>query len=360
MRRAAANHRGTVDRKGREYRPLGPFLDRCQIHVYVSAAAKGQRREESARVVLVGHFPELRVPLDPWRAKNLDRSQALALLWDRLVELIDAKIAPAESATRYEAALIAEGLTVPAGPLHRPGLPKAARLILAYREAHPAASQRMIAAAVDCDPARVCQVFRKYGDPALAGAERRAECALNIQRGFSADSAREQVQESGVLPDQNAENRNTVPGPNSAPPLCTSSLLRREDNGAPPSAAGVPRLGQEDPPRPVVAGHVKEKPRAADRGKQLPPGLEVVVDDLRKIIWAVVSIEARKPGTANLWEIEQSVSKPQGDLDRAVTLGYLEHHQAGPGRGVEWWTPRHPQLVALVDLLRGTKRSAAS
>jgi hypothetical protein len=362
VNRAAGKASGPqVDRKGRAFRSLGRFIEpRLAIHVYVSPPAKGQRREESARVVLVGHCPELRVNLDPWRAKQLTRPQALALLWDRLVELIDAKIAPADFADRYEAAMRAEGLEPPAGPLHRPGLPKIARLILAYREAHPAASQRMVAAAVRCDPARVCQVFRKYGDPASGGAERRAECALNIQRGFSADSARERGAETGVSPEQNSENRNTVPGANSTPPLCTSSLLRREDDGAPPPDAGVPRPGLDGPSRPVVAGNVEEKSRpATPQRRPLPPGLEVVVEELRRLVWAVVGIHARRPSTANVFEISQRVAKPEGDLERAVELGYLEERRSESGNS-KWWEPRHPQLVALVETLLASSRSAAS
>lgn len=362
MRRAAGNAPGRqVDRKGREFRSLGPFIEpRLAIHVYVSPPAKGQRREESARVVLVGHCPELRVNLDPWRAKQLTRPQALALLWDRLVELIDAKMAPADSAGRYEAAMRAEGLEPPAGPLHRPGLPKIARLILAYREAHPAASQRMVAAAVRCDQARVSQVYRKYGDPASGGNERPDERAMNIHRGFIADSSREHGAETDVSPEQTSENRITVPGANSSPPLCTSSVLRTEDYGAPPPDAVVPRPGLEGPSRPVVAGNVEEKPKpTAPQRHPLPPGLEVVVEELRRLVWAVVSTHAAAPGTANLWGISQRVAKPEGDLERAVELGYLEERRSDTGR-VQWWEPRHPQLVALVETLRASRRSAAS
>jgi hypothetical protein len=361
VRRAAGNTPGRqVDRKGREFRSLGPFIEPpLAIHVYVSPPAKGQRREESARVVLVGHCPELRVNLDPWRAKQLTRPQALALLWDRLVELIDAKIAAADSADRYEAALLAEGLEVAPGPLHRPGLPKIARLILAYREAHPAASQRMVAAAVRCDQARVSQVYRKYGDPASQSDERPDECAMNIHRGFIAHSSREHGAEPGVSPEQNSENRITVPGANSSPPLCTSSLLRREDYGAPPPDAVVPRPGLEGPSRPVVAGNVEEKPKpATPQRRQLPPGLEVVVEELRRLVWAVVSIHAAA-GTANVFEISQRVAKPEGDLERAVELGYLEERRSESGN-LKWWEPCHPQLVALVETLLVSTRSAAS
>jgi hypothetical protein len=254
----------------------------------------------------------------------------------------------------------AEGLEPPAGPLHRPGLPKIARLILAYREAHPAASQRMVAAAVRCDQARVSQVYRKYGDPASGGNERPDERAMNIHRGFIADSSREHGAETDVSPEQTSENRITVPGANSSPPLCTSSVLRTEDYGAPPPDAVVPRPGLEGPSRPVVAGNVEEKPKpTAPQRHPLPPGLEVVVEELRRLVWAVVSTHAAAPGTANLWGISQRVAKPEGDLERAVELGYLEERRSDTGR-VQWWEPRHPQLVALVETLRASRRSAAS
>ncbi len=349
----------TRDRKGREYRDLGPFGNARRVHVYSSAAAKGQRREESARVVLVGHVPELRVAVDPYRAKMLDRPAALLLLWARLVEAVDAKIAPESSAAEFEVLLVAEGLAVPDGPLHRPGLPKTARLILAYRESHPAASQRMVAAAVGCDPGRVCQVYRRYGDPAAVGAERRAECALNIQRGFSADSAREYAAKNAVSHGEKHGNGNAVPGADSAPPPCTSSLLRREDDGAPPPDAAEPRPALGGPPRPVVAGNAGNEPRpdAGRRPAQLPPGLEVVPDELRRVVWAVMTIEAAKPESATRWKIEQRVRKPDADLDRAVELGYLAEHGT---TGARYWTPTHPALVDSVEAIRASRRSAAS
>jgi hypothetical protein len=358
-----ASHNGTgfgrpKDRKGREYLDLGGFGTSMTIRVYFSPAAKGQRRDESARIVLVGHAPELRVAIDPYRARRLDRRQAVLLLWDRLVQLIDDKAAPVAAAETFEAAMAAGGLDVPPGPLHRPGLPKAARLILAYREAHPAASQRMVAAAVRCDPARVCQVYRRYGDPASAGAERRAECALNTQRRFSADSAREQPSKALIESEENLQNGNHVPEADSAHPPCTSSSLREEDDGAPPPDANVPRPALGGPSRPVVAGHVGDDPRPnAGERPRLPPGFEVVPEELRPIIWAVVAIEAARPGKATLWAIGQRVRKPDGDLDRAVELQLLD--EGGHG-GARWWTPKHPSLIALVDLLRCGPRSHAS
>lgn len=346
----------TRDRKGRAYVAHGQFMGRMAVHVYVTAAAKGQRREESARVVLVGHVPELRVAVDPWKAKHLDRKGALLLLWERLVQLVDDRVAPLATADAYLAAMQAEGVAPPPGPLHRPGLPKVARMILAYRAAHPAASQRMVAAAVGCDPARVCQVYRRYGDPAAGGAELRAESALNIQREFSADSAREHGRENSVSPETQAENRIVVPAANSAPPPCTSSSLREEDYGAPPTAAGVERPAVERPPPPVVAGHVESKPPR--RQDSMPPALAAVPEELRPVVHAVMAITARGED-ANAWRLPSCIGKRSSDLDRACTLGYLEERGSGTP-GTRYWVPKHPPLVELVEALRASRRGAAS
>jgi hypothetical protein len=350
------------DRKGREYRSLGPFMDRMQLNVYVTKAAKGQRREDDARVVLVGHVPELRVALDPWRAKALDRRAALMLLWDRLVELVDDRAAPSECCEAFKAALAQEGLQPPPGPLHQPGLPRVARLVLAYRQAHPAASQRMVAKAVGCDPARVCQVYRQYGDPASVGAERRAESALNIQREFSADSARGEAPETNASPEQSPENRITVPGPNSAPPPCTSSFLRKEDDGAPPPDAGVPRPAFEGPPRPVVAGNAVSNPHSTHRGNRLPEPLASIPDDCRWAVLAVMKLEVQKPGSAVRFLIAQNEprgAKTDSALDHAVEMGYIEE-AVGTGGRLRYWVPKAPELVRLVEQLRSRPRSVAS
>ena len=161
-------------------------------------------------------------------------------------------------------------------------------------------------------------------------------------------------------PEENPENGNRVPRPESAPPLCTSSSLREEDDGAPPPDANVPRPALEGPSRPVVAGHVGNDPRPPEsqpQAKPQPPGLEVVPDELHRLVRAVVAIEAANPGKATLWAIGQRVPKPEGDLDRAVELQLLD--EGGQG-GARWWTPRHPQLVSLVDMLRARQRSQVS
>jgi hypothetical protein len=144
-----ASHNGNTagrlkDRKGREYLDLGRFGTSMTIRVYFAQAARGQRRDESARIVLVGHAPELRIALDPYHARRLDRRQAVLQLWDRLVQMIDDKAAPAVAAATFEASMTTDGLAVPPGPLHRPGVPRRVRMILAYRDAHPAASHRMM------------------------------------------------------------------------------------------------------------------------------------------------------------------------------------------------------------------------
>ena len=254
------------DRKDRAYRDLGRFNGTQKLLVYVEPPERGKRRDESARVVLAGYFPELKVNVRPWQAMQLDRRAALLLLWDRLIERIDAREAAAGAAADFEALLVAEGITVPGGPLHRPGLPRLARAILAYRQAHPAASQRMIARAVQCDPGRVCQVFRKYGDPADRSGERSAESPLNIQRGFSADSAHGHAAENGVSPERNIENGAAGDADDLAPPLCTSSFFKKEDDGAPPPAAADPRPALVGPSRPVVAGNA-----AGDSARPMVP-----------------------------------------------------------------------------------------
>ena len=127
--------------------------------------------------------------------------------------------------------------------------------------------------------------------------------------------------------------------------------------GSPPDAT-VPRPALEGPSRPVVAGHSGNDPRPdASQRPRLPPGFEVVPEELRPIVWAVVAIEAANPGKATLWAIGQKVKKPDGDLDRAVELQLLD--EGGHG-GARWWSPKHPKLVALVDLLRSGPRSHAS
>jgi hypothetical protein len=349
------------DRKGREYSDLGKFGASMTIRVYFSPAAKGQRRDESARVVLVGHAPELRVTLDPFHARRLDRCQAVLLLWDRLVQLVDDKAAPPVAADAFEAAMTAEGLEVPPGPLHRPGVPRRVRTILTYRDAHPAASHRMIAKAVGCDPGWVSKALRgKWGKYRTAGADWRADFALTSQREVSAESARERPAKTGTPHAENAENGNRVLGQESARPLCTSSSLREEDDGAPPPDANVPRPALVVPSRPVVAGHVGNDPRSPEaepQPKPQPPGLEVVPEELQAVVKAVVVIEAASPGKATLWAIGQRVSKPEGGLYRAVELQLLD--KGGHG-GARWWAPRHPRLVSLVDLLRARQRSQAS
>lgn len=347
------------DRKGREYLDLGRFGTSMTIRVYFAPAAKGQRRDESARIVLVGHAPELRIALDPYHARRLDRHQALLLLWGRLVQLIDDKVAPAAAAETFEASMAADGLEVPPGPLHRPGVPPRVRMILAYRQAHPAASHRMIAKAVGCDAGWVSKALQgKWKGATSGGADWGADSALISQRKVSAESAREHGEETALAPERNTENGNRVPGAKSAPPLCTSSSLREEDDGAPPPDAAVPRPALEGPSRPVVAGHIGNDPRPdADQRPRLPPGFEVVPEELRPIVRAVVAIEAANPGKATLWAIGQKVKKPDGDLDRAVELQLLD--EGGQG-GARWWTPKHPKLVALVDLLRNGPRSNAS
>lgn len=347
------------DRKGREYLDLGRFGASMTIRVYFAPAAKGQRRDESARIVLVGHAPELRIALEPYHARRLDRRQAVLLLWDRLVQLIDDKVAPAAAAETFEASMAADGLEVPPGPLHRPGVPRRVRLILAYKQAHPAASHRMIAKAVGCDAGWVSKSLQgKWKGASSGGADWRADSALINQREVSAESAPEDAEEPSLAPERNTENGNRVPGAKSAPPLCTSSSLREEDDGTPPPDATAPRPALEGPSRPVVAGHIGNDPRP-DAGKrpQLPPGFEVVPDELRRIVWAVVAIEAANPGKATLWAIEQKVKKPDGDLDRAVELKLLD--EGGQG-GARWWTPKHRNLLALVDRLRNEPRSHAS
>ena len=333
----------TRDSKGRPCRDLGRFGTH-KLLVYVSPPVRGRRRDESARVVLAGYFPELRVNVSPWQATQLDRRAALLLLWDRLIERIDAREAAAGAAADFEALLVAEGIKVPAGPLHRPGLPRLARAILAHRQAHPAASQRMIARNVGCDQGRVCQVFQKYGDPALGG----DECAMNIHRRFIADSSRGASAENGISPDGNIENGAAGAGADSSPPLCTSSFFQKEDDGAPPPDAAEPRPALEGPSRPVVTG--KAGGDSARPG--MPRELLTVPEHLRPVAWAVVTIdaEADRPGGAVLWQIERRVrGGAEKLLAEAVELELLTEH--GEKRLV-WWTPRHPDLVRLAERVR--------
>ncbi len=358
------------DRKGRPYIPLGKFMGRYALQVYVAAPAKGERREAVARVVLAGFPHELRAAIDPYQAERLDRAGALLLLWDRLVHLVDEQTAPMAAADAYREAMAAEGLAPPPGPLHEPGVPRRVRLILLEHQANPTASHRTIAKRVGCDPGWVSKALRGQWKRNRQGADWRADSALINQRKVSAESAREHAPKTGLSLGENRETRPEGPAAESAPPPCTSSFLRKEDDGAPPPDATVPRAALEGPPRPVVAGHTSTTPPAtagepaAPDEHQRRPGptaLEFVPDELRTIVAAVVRIEAATPGRATRWEIERNTGGRKADaaLGRATELGYLAACSGGTA-GSAWWEPKHARLIALVDELRATCRSAAS